>query len=87
MTDNKRRTGVSGSVGASSNNTGEAVTLSLKPTTENDPETIYNILFRDYDEVLSWIAENQSLFGIFATCGARDPMLPELSRQISEILI
>lgn len=50
MTDNKRRTGVSGSVGASSNNTGEAVTFSLKPTTENDPETIYNILFRDYDE-------------------------------------
>lgn len=44
-------------------------------------------IFRDYDEVLSWIAKNQSLFGIFATCGARDPMLPELSRQISEILI
>ena len=50
MPKNEHGTGVSGSVGASSNNTGEAVTLSLKPTTENDPDTIYNILFRDYDE-------------------------------------
>ena len=50
MLDNKRGTGVSGSVGASANNTGEAVTLSLKQTTEDDPESIYNILFRDYDE-------------------------------------
>lgn len=50
MTDSKRRTGVSGSVGTFSNSTGEAVKLSLKPTTENDPDTIYNILFRDYDE-------------------------------------
>lgn len=50
MTDNKRRTGVSGSVGASTNNTSEAVTLMLKPTSENDPESIYYVLFSEYDE-------------------------------------
>ena len=47
---NDRRTGVSGSVGASSNNPGDAIILSLKPSVENDPETIYNLLFKDYDE-------------------------------------
>lgn len=51
MTDNERRKRVSGSGSDSPNNTGsKTVTLSQTTDPKNDPETIYNVLFKDYDE-------------------------------------
>lgn len=46
-----RGTGVFGSVGNTTSNTyGESKPVELKQLPEASPETIYNILFKEYDE-------------------------------------
>lgn len=46
----ERKTGVSGSVGGSSNSNNESVTITLTVSTTDEPDTIYNLLFKEYDE-------------------------------------
>lgn len=47
---NERSTGVFGSVGNTSNASGESVTVTLTPVEPNSQETIYSLIFKDYDE-------------------------------------
>lgn len=47
----ERSTGVFGSVGATmQGNYGESKSVELKKIPEESPETIYNLIFKEYDE-------------------------------------
>lgn len=47
---NERSTGVFGSVGNTLNTSGESVTVTLTTVDPNSQETIYSLIFKDYDE-------------------------------------
>ncbi len=44
------------------------------------------VLVDDADSVCSWVESNYRNYDVFATCGARDPLLPSLARRISRAI-